>query len=372
MKKAFLRQIHKNEEGGILIIFALSIFVLLMMIGGAVEFGEALLVKNKLGHAIDSAALAAAATPTGGDQTESAKRYYESNYSSAAGTEVSYDSLTVSGIGASKVTIVANAAINTSLLSLNGMDSIRVATKSVVQAKQKGAKPDLDMVVVADASGSMSEYDRMDDLKAALASIIDALNITSPAGNKNIRFGMSKFSQTLLAQYGLSSDKIAADLAINELIPDYSTCGACGLAGAVELFSSSPAPITSRADGNVYSANKSVIFMTDGMMNTMIDGRFGGEGWSGSPPVPKAELVDSTLVRAEVIAECQKLKDLAVTVYTIGFSSDSQSPENSKMLKDCASDGKTGKLSYYAPTGEELKAIFKMIAGESSKIKILE
>ena len=110
--------------------------------------------------------------------------------------------------------------------------------------------------------------------------------------------------------------------------------------------------------------------MTDGMMNSMIDGRVGGEDWVGV--VPEEELVDTAIIREEVVNQCQILKDQGVTVYTIGFSFSSQSIENNKMLKDCASDGKTGKLSYYAPTGEELKAIFKMIAGESSKIKILE
>ncbi len=358
-----LRALVRDEQGGILIIFAVGFFTLLLAVGGAIEFGEAIIVKSKLGGAIDSAALAAATAPTA-SQNAAAQRYFEANYTTTAGTSVSYNSLAVSGIGGNQVSIKADANMNTNLLRVNGINSIPVSTKSVVQVKNNASLPDVDMVVIADNSKSMEDYNRFTDLQSALYNVVNILALQSPATVPNVRFGLSTYSTTLLNKYALNADKDNAMNAINAMVLNRYTCGACGLKGALEIFTNSPAPASARDDGANYGPNKIAIFMTDGMQNTGLDGieHEDEDPWDILKPA-----------HDETLAQCALLKANDVTVYTIGFSSDSQLPHNLATLSDCASTGTDGNpLTYYAPDGATLNSIFSMITTNVTKIRIVE
>lgn len=67
MQKQFTRggmKILKNENGNILILSIFLILVITLLFAGMVEFGRAMIVKEQLQTAADSAALAAAGSGT--------------------------------------------------------------------------------------------------------------------------------------------------------------------------------------------------------------------------------------------------------------------------------------------------------------------
>jgi Flp pilus assembly protein TadG len=171
---------HRRQGGGVAIMVALSLLVLLAVVGLVIDGGLAYLVKARLNAAVDSAALAAArAVPAGNNQTEqaasartAAAEFFAANIPNnyllsspkLLGTEVTFDAGTVT------IDVNAEAPMPVSLMQVLGFTGL------TPRAYAQTIRRDLDMAFVVDNSGSL--YDNRVAVRTAAKSFLNKFNVT--------------------------------------------------------------------------------------------------------------------------------------------------------------------------------------------------
>lgn len=120
-----------SETGAIAPIAALGMLLMLMFIGGAVDFERAYAAQTRLQKALDAAVLFAA-KKTGGDWSLAAQDYFKTNFSE---TDVNGPSPLFSQGEGGTITASASLKIDTSILKVVGMETLPVvATATAVAA----------------------------------------------------------------------------------------------------------------------------------------------------------------------------------------------------------------------------------------------
>lgn len=151
--------IHK-QRGQILIITALSLLVLIGVVGLAVDSGLAYIVKAKLNSALDSASLAAArAVALGTDQATqannarvAAQHFFDINYPDHYLNSEPVLNPTLVNFDQGKVTIDVSASAR---LPVTFMGLFGFSPQTSVAATAQTVRKDLDMALVMDTSGSL-------------------------------------------------------------------------------------------------------------------------------------------------------------------------------------------------------------------------
>jgi len=190
---------------------------------------------------------------------------------------------------------------------------------------------DLDVMMVMDVSGSMgyNSPTRLSQAKIAANSFIDNLRSEDQSG-------LVSFSWTASLNKKLSNNHAATQSIINGLVAS----GATNIGEAID-----------KANQELISAGASLsiakveILLTDGRANQP-----NGDGSSENP----ADI-------ALVLAKSLEAAGNGITIFTIGLGSD----VNANMLSSVAKN--TGGKYYFAPTGNDLDAIFNQIASEACK-----
>ena len=169
---------HKKQGGQVLIMMALSAVVLIAIVGLAVDSGLGYLIKAKLNSAVDSASLAAARAVTLGDnQTaqaanarQSAKEFFDINYPDKflMSTPVLNPVSVTFDKGLVTIDVSATASMPVSLMGILGFKTLNVA------ASAQTIRKDLDMMLVMDTSGSLT--DNAAAVRAAGKSFLDKFN----------------------------------------------------------------------------------------------------------------------------------------------------------------------------------------------------
>jgi Flp pilus assembly protein TadG len=171
---------HRRQGGGVAIMVALALLVLLAVVGLVIDGGLAYLVKARLNAAVDSAALAAArAVPAGNNQTEqrasaqaASAKFFAANIPSdyllstptLLSTEVTFDAGTVT------IDVNAEAPMPVSLMQVLGFTAL------TPRAYAQTIRRDLDMALVVDNSGSLSG--NAVAVRAAAKSFLNKFNVT--------------------------------------------------------------------------------------------------------------------------------------------------------------------------------------------------
>lgn len=75
-----LRSLRTHESGGVILLFALGIFVLITAVGVAIDMARYSLARSKMQYALDLAVLSAAAVQTTQDPNRVANQYFLANY----------------------------------------------------------------------------------------------------------------------------------------------------------------------------------------------------------------------------------------------------------------------------------------------------
>ncbi|MEZ5843625.1 MAG: VWA domain-containing protein [Hyphomicrobiaceae bacterium] len=170
-----MRSWRSNEEGGVAIIFALSITMLFGVVGSAVDMGRWVTARSETRNAMDGALLAAGRTLQLPEKTEAdalavAETYYESNKSKVISSgKVSFEIVdNGTAIRASSSVVVA-----TPFLAVIGMPELPVdgSAKAVLQVGgQVGTH--IEVSLMLDVTGSM-DGQKLTDLKTAAKDLID-------------------------------------------------------------------------------------------------------------------------------------------------------------------------------------------------------
>ena len=177
------RRVLRDERGTVAITFALTTIVVFAVVGGAVDFGRAVLAREKLQSTVDSAALAAARiwqTEQDIDLAEK-KAIIHFNAMKPEGVDAKLVKLSTD-TEQNTLTIDAQATVKTPFLSMVREESIIVTTRA--QAKfcigcrgGGGGGNDgysIEVAMMLDVTGSMAGQ-RITDLKAAAKDLVKIL-----------------------------------------------------------------------------------------------------------------------------------------------------------------------------------------------------
>jgi len=165
-----------NEDG---IIFIKTIFMLIALIGMlgiGIDMSRAYLYRAQLSASLDAAALAGGKAFHSATRDQEIRSFFQSNFkANYMGGAVG--SLTITEVDAVKKTLIvaASGSIPATFMAVLGFTSIPINVSAEVTSKTTG----LQLVMILDSTGSMrSSADtgsRMDALKAASTTLIDAL-----------------------------------------------------------------------------------------------------------------------------------------------------------------------------------------------------
>ena len=196
--KTLLLNYLSQNDGVNAVIFALVMPALVAAGGLALDLAEAYNVRNKLGQALDKAAIAAAAS-TG---SEEELRTIASNFLKANFREDGFGDLLESDVifGEKTVTVTATAKTDTNLMRLFGKDFLNISASSTVIRQLSG----VEVAMVLDVTGSMAGSN-LEALKDASNLFIGKMfeEISDPS---LIKIGIVPYSASVnVGPYGLGT-----------------------------------------------------------------------------------------------------------------------------------------------------------------------
>ena len=198
----------EDDRGNIAIVFALTTFVVVSMVGGAVDFGRAYSTKAKMQQALDAAVLAAASAYQNDPAHDvTAATQHGTKFFNAIMADVPGASMTSTLNTESKtVTMTSTVPIKTPFLSLVGIDGFTMLSYSEATATEGvvggGSDSDVEVALMLDTTGSMSSLSggsgtptKIAALKTAATNFIDIL--IPDSGSLHAKIGLAPFAPTV-------------------------------------------------------------------------------------------------------------------------------------------------------------------------------
>ncbi len=203
MKKIFLKfknfwlSYVRETAAATAVAFALMIPVVVGAAGMSVDLATAYLVHQRLTHALDAAALAAAASATQqGDVEAVVNQFMEKNYPESEIGAVYNIRVTIDG---HDVRVSANASFDTYFMRILGIETVEVAADTTVAREIMG----LEVVMVLDVTGSMSTNNNIAALRTAAKNFVQILT-SSAVYEDSVKIGLVPFSTAVnVGPYGL-------------------------------------------------------------------------------------------------------------------------------------------------------------------------
>jgi Flp pilus assembly protein TadG len=170
ISRSGLGRLARNTRGNVAVVFGLSIIPVILAVGAGIDYGRALMVRERMADAADSAALAIGSWPGLPEAQLKAKaqQYFDANYSSSSiGTP---SALKVSFSG-NDILVSVSGAVPTTFMRLANIGSLDVGASSTVTRKQRK----IELALVLDTTGSMGSGGKMTSMKAAAKSMVQTL-----------------------------------------------------------------------------------------------------------------------------------------------------------------------------------------------------
>ena len=174
----WLQQFSKDESG-VLVGFALFLFLIILMIGGVgIDLIRSEMARTKMQHTLDRAILAAADMQQDLDPKVVVEEYFAKAGMSDYLTSVVVDQ----GLNYRTVEASAKTSINTHFMKLNGVDTLNVPASGRAEERIGG----VEISMVLDVSGSMGSNSRLYNLKNAAKDFIDTLDENTEDGKLSV------------------------------------------------------------------------------------------------------------------------------------------------------------------------------------------
>ncbi len=263
----------RNQKGVALIYMAVSLTVLLLFTGLALDGGRGYVVKAQLTKAVDGAALGAARELNSGTPRQKAEQIFRANFpagflGTASVTDPTADpgfySLTTdAATGVNIVTINATAVLPTTFMGLANFNSM------TVNASGQATRRMVDLSLVVDVSGSIGSQ---------WATVRDATrNFINAFDTAHDRMSLVLFSTGSQVMYAMPSgrgfDKTAMKAAVPNSLPSGSTLMAEGLYRGWDQLRT--------VSNGQQSSLRIIVLFTDGASNG-VPGQWGGVGSTAS------------------------------------------------------------------------------------------
>ena len=198
------RRFISDRRGVTAILFAILLIPLLAMVGGAIDFSRAFIVKTRLQSSLDAAILATAAAAglTDAERIAYGESIFQANYPASELGTVAQAVITITADG--RVTGSVSADLSTTFLNVIGIGNLTI--NSTNEAKI-ASLINGEIVLVLDYSGSMNAKNKYEGMRDASIALINTL--TQNGSNQKIKFGLVPFAKHV---YGT----IESDYIVNE------------------------------------------------------------------------------------------------------------------------------------------------------------
>jgi len=407
-----LRNLARDERGAVAIIFSLSIFVIILVTGLAIDIGRVMHAERRLTAAVDAAALAAAKgirsqNLTDAEAQEVAQKYFEANINGAGGGYADIQSFSVE-INRDKNSVSIHAAGDVPMLfaTVAGIHKMSVPKDAVAIYETKDIEIGLQLDVTLSMCMPCTKIEALKDAVAGTDGMLDVLLPDNGTTNK-VRIGLAPFAAgvnageyiTAVADGRSPADRCVYERANKALqATDASPSGAGRLVVRSELRNATACP--GRANSVVaLTDDKSRLRRAVNGLDTsgttaghlgamwawgLVSPEWAGI-WGGKAPARYRDnqtekyvilMTDGDYntvggVRSSGTASngyaadtCSAMKEKGVVVYTIGFQ---VSGAAKSRLSACASG--TNRF-YDANDGQTLRNAFRAIAEEINSLRL--
>jgi Flp pilus assembly protein TadG len=185
---ALAGRLRRDERGATLLLATVFMLTLFSVVGVALDFGQAMVLKQKLHNAADAAALAVGSRL---DLTETeanllAQSFVKANYPDLALGTLTQFSVTTTTDG---YQVRVAASLPTTFLRVLGTQSLEIAVSSEVSRDLRK----LEVVLALDNTGSMSTNNRIGKLKSAATKLVNILFDEADV-SPHVKIGLVPFS----------------------------------------------------------------------------------------------------------------------------------------------------------------------------------
>ena len=165
-----VRGLARNTRGNVAILFGLAIIPIVLGVGVAVDYGRALLVRERMTSAADTAALAIGSW-TGLTEAElktKAQQYFDANYSGNTLGTVGKLNLSFQG---DDILVNVSGSVPTTFMRLANINSVDVGSTAVITKKERN----IELALVLDTTGSMGQGGKMSAMQNAAKTMVSDL-----------------------------------------------------------------------------------------------------------------------------------------------------------------------------------------------------
>jgi Flp pilus assembly protein TadG len=175
-------------------IYGLALLPTMAAVGSAVDLTRAMVVKMRLGEALDAAGLSVGGTIglSNAEMTAKAQQFFYANYPDNELGTVTSLTVSSSGYNNNLVTVAGTARVDTAFMGIFGINYLDVGVNVQVTRESKG----LEIALALDNTGSMASNGKIQALKTATNELINILfgDQNTPA---RLKMSLVPFSQTV-------------------------------------------------------------------------------------------------------------------------------------------------------------------------------
>jgi Flp pilus assembly protein TadG len=208
-----LRRFARHDKGNVAILVGFALIPVMLGLGVAVDFGRALVVRERMADAADAAALAIGSWPdlTDAELTAKAQQFFDANYPGATFGTVGKLNVALSD---DTVTVTVHGQVPTTIMRLANFSKLDVGATSVVTKKSRK----IELILVLDITGSMNSGGKLGAMKNAAKKLVEDL-FGDNATSEDIKIGIVPFS----AAVNIGSDKKDSGWVDTATYPNNST-----------------------------------------------------------------------------------------------------------------------------------------------------
>jgi Flp pilus assembly protein TadG len=232
-----LRAFARDAKGNVAILFGLALIPMLIGVGVAIDYGRALIIRDRMADAADAAALAIGSWPnqTPDELKTRAQQFFNANYPpSTLGTVGALDVQVTDD----NIFVTVKGTMQTTFMKLANIDSLNVGASTTVAKKERN----IELALVLDITGSMNQGGKLSAMKSAATKMVstlfdgketsDTLKIAVVPFSVAVNIGSDKLNSGWLDKNTYSAANAAADPIAFE---DYNSNGISNLS-ALNLY----------------------------------------------------------------------------------------------------------------------------------------
>lgn len=418
-----IRAFCGSEKGSVIPLVGLAFFVIMGVIGMAIDIGRAQLVESKLMNSMDAAGLAAGAKLNTASVQAEVEKFVQANYPDGYADSVVTNIATAVTDGGNTITVSGTAVMQTAFMQLFGVSEVTVSATSEITRAIGG----LELSLVLDNTGSMGNNNKLEDLKDASHELLNVVFGGETTANK-LFVGVVPFSQSVNigtsraawlnaappAGWGgcvrarTGPDPVDRDTSddppATELFSPYTSSGCSqALTPLTNVKATVDDAIDDMTDGgythvnfgavwgwrmlsprwraawaidiagnelpldyNTPTMNKAAVIMTDG------ENTFPSSGRTAYGRLSDGELNGATSqnnavneLNSRLLMVCTNMKNAGITVYTVAFGNPGAAIE--AMMEQCASQPDF----YFDPSsGADLSLAFQVIGDSLANLRV--